>query len=65
MDIVKDLEAMRKRIIQEINTEFDLLIERVASEPLPASTPIEEVPYECKYHLQQAPKFLRGQSLQM
>ena len=32
MDIVRELEAMRKRMLQEINTEFDVLLSRIAED---------------------------------
>ncbi len=35
MNIIKELEATRKRMIQEINTEIDILIERTESEGIP------------------------------
>ena len=29
MDMIEELEAMRKRVLQEINAEFDLMIARM------------------------------------
>ena len=49
MDIVRELEAMRKRMLQEINTEFDVLLSRIAEETgqgnLCASLPVNDATY--------------------
>lgn len=50
VNIIKELEDMRKRVLQEINTEFDILIERAAEEL--SQQPREQVkPYEIRYPL--------------
>jgi len=60
MDIIKELEAMRKRIIQEINMEIDLLIERAKSEGLTMDTPIFEEAYESTFPLAAGSKIFKG-----
>ena len=60
MDIIKELEAMRKRMVQEINTEFDLLMERVISEGLTMTEPTEEAAYESTYPLTAGSKIFKG-----
>ena len=59
MDIIKELEAMRKRMIQEINTEFDLLIERTMSEGLTMESPTPQA-YESVYPLAAGSKIFKG-----
>ena len=60
MDVIKELEAMRKRMVQEINTEFDLLIERAVSEGLTiAESPTVES-YESAYPLTAGTKIFKG-----
>ncbi len=51
MTIIQELEAMRMRMIQEINTEFDVLIDRLSRE-VPASN-VAATPrdYEIAYPL--------------
>ena len=60
MDIIKELEAMRKRIIQEVNMEFDLLVERAMTEglTLDSSPSIQE--YESTYPLTAGTKIFKG-----
>lgn len=60
MDIIKELEAMRKRMIQEINTEFDLLIERAMSEGLTMEVPSTEEAFESIYPLAAGSKIFKG-----
>ena len=60
MDIIKELEAMRKRMIQEINTEFDLLIERAVSEGLTIAPPSPVQEYESTYPLAAGTKIFKG-----
>lgn len=60
MDIVKELEAMRKRMIQEINTEFDLLIERAISGGLTIAEPAAEENYESVYPLTAGAGIFKG-----
>lgn len=60
MDIVTELEAMRKRVVQMINAEFDLLIERVASEGDTPTLTTSEVPYESRYPLTAGAKIFKG-----
>ena len=60
MDIIKELEAMRKRMVQEINTEFDLLIERAVSEGLTMEASAEEEAYESVYPLTAGTKIFKG-----
>lgn len=60
LDIMKELEAMRKRMIQEINTEFDLLIERAASEGRTMETLPAEESYESVYPLIAGSKIFKG-----
>lgn len=60
MDIIKELEAMRKRMIQEINTEFDLLIERAISEELTMEVPSAEEAYESVYPLTAGSRIFKG-----
>ena len=60
MDIIKELEAMRKRMIQEMNTEFDLLIERAISEGLTMEHPSPEEAYESVYPLAAGSKIFKG-----
>ena len=62
MDIIKELEAMRKRMVQEINTEFDLLIERAVSEGLTMEASAEEEAYESVYPLTAGTKSSKEQS---
>lgn len=60
MDIIKELEAMRKRMIQEMNTEFDLLIERAISEGLTMEPSAPEEAYESVYPLAAGSKIFKG-----
>lgn len=60
MDIVTELEAMRKRVVQMINSEFDLLIERVASDKNTPTLATSEVPYESRYPLTAGAKIFKG-----
>ena len=60
MDIIKELEAMRKRMIQEMNTEFDLLIERAISEGLAMELSAPEEAYESVYPLAAGSKIFKG-----
>ena len=60
MEIIKELEAMRKRMVQEINTEFDLLIERAISEGLTVDSPPSPEPYESLYSLTAGSKIFKG-----
>ena len=63
MDILRELEAMRKRMVQEINTEFDLLIERARSEGMTAGEPAPAAPYqdyESAYPLTAGSKIFKG-----
>lgn len=60
MDVIKELEAMRKRMIQEINTEFDLLIERALSEGLTACEQATEEAYQNIYPLTAGAKIFKG-----
>lgn len=60
MDILKELEAMRKRMIQEINTEFALLIERAVLEGLTTELPPVEEAYESIYPLSGGSKIFKG-----
>ena len=55
MDMIEELEAMRKRVLQEINAEFDLMIARM--ERMEAQ---EEVPYESTYSLTAGAGIFRG-----
>ena len=60
MDIIREMEAMRKRMIQEINTEFDLLIERALSEGLTMELPAAEESYESVYPLAAGTRIFKG-----
>lgn len=60
MDIIKELEAMRKRMIQEINTEFDLLVERAVSEGLTMNVSSAKEAYESVYPLTAGSKIFKG-----
>lgn len=60
MDIIKELEAVRKRIIQEINTEFDLLIERAISEGMTVCEPVPDEAYQSIYPLTAGAKIFKG-----
>lgn len=63
MEVIKEIEAMRKRMIQEINTEFDRLIERISSEYAENwefALSAEGIPYETKYPLAAGAKIFKG-----
>ena len=60
MNILHELEAVRKRMIQEINTEFDLLMERVVSEGIVTEGPVPEEPYESRYPLTAGAGIFKG-----
>lgn len=60
MDIIKELEAIRKRMVQEINTEIDILIERVKSEGLATNEPAIEEAYESIFPLTAGSKIFKG-----
>ena len=51
MNIIEELEEMRKRVISNINTEFDLLIKRAKSEEILIPDKNESKIYECTYPL--------------
>ena len=55
MDMIEELEAMRKRVLQEINAEFDLMIARMER-----MEEQEEVPYESTYSLTAGAGIFRG-----
>ncbi|MBQ9299161.1 MAG: hypothetical protein IJ214_01485 [Clostridia bacterium] len=60
MNILQEIEAMRKRMIQEVNTEFDILIEHLTKEEN-AGMPKETVsPYEMKYPLSAGAAIFKG-----
>ena len=60
MDIIKEIEAMRKRMIQEINTEFDLLIERAMSEGVTMDASCNVESYESVYPLAAGSRIFKG-----
>ena len=60
MNIINELEAMRKRMIQEINTEFNLLIERALSVGLTIDAPASAETYESVYPLTAGTKIFKG-----
>ena len=60
MDIIKEMEAMRKRMIQEINTEFDLLIERAVCEGFTLEVSSVQEDYESIYPLIVGSKIFKG-----
>ncbi len=60
MNIIKELEAMRKRMIQEINTEIDILIERAESEGLATDEPAAEEAYESIFPLTAGSRIFKG-----
>lgn len=60
MDIIHQLEAMRKRIIQEVNTEFDVLIEQAAKEQHMEDRKEYAKPYEVKYPLTAGAAVFKG-----
>lgn len=50
MDFITELESMRKRILREINTEFDILIEQMSTaEDSAAPQAVAPPPYEITY----------------
>ena len=59
MNIFQELEDMRKRIMQEINTEFDVVIEHLSKDL--NKNPYEHIqPYEMKYPLTAGPGIFKG-----
>ncbi len=59
MNIFQELEDMRKRILQEINTEFDVIIENLSKDS--NENPHEHIqPYEMKYPLTAGPGIFKG-----
>ncbi len=60
MDIIHQLEAMRKRIIQEVNTQFDVLIEQAAKEQHMEDRKEYAKPYEVKYPLTAGAAVFKG-----
>ncbi len=59
MNIFQELEDMRKRIMQEINTEFDVIIEHLSKDL--NKNPYEHIqPYEMKYPLTAGPGIFKG-----
>lgn len=58
MDIVAEIEAMRKRILDEINAEFDLLIRRATNSNYRTAQQTTE--YEITYPLSASSKFFKG-----
>lgn len=59
MNMINEIEAMRKRILQEVNTEFDVLIERITKEGNASSEPPIS-PYEMKYPLTSCSGVFKG-----
>ena len=60
MNILQEIEAMRKRMLQEINTEFDILIEHITKEEN-FGEPNEHIsPYEMKYPLTAGAGIFKG-----
>ena len=51
MNIIEELEEMRKRMIRNINTEFDLLIKRAKIETMQSENNDKSKPYDCTYPL--------------
>ncbi len=60
MDIIKELENMRKRILQEINTEFDILIEQMSASEEISPVSVPAAPYEISYPLTAGGKLFKG-----
>lgn len=61
MNIIDELEQMRKRMISNINTEFDLLIKRAKSEaPQTNTQKSADKPYDCTYPLIVGPAVFKG-----
>lgn len=60
MNILQEIEAMRKRMLQEINTEFDILIEHVTKEANLGKTREHVSPYEMKYPLTAGSGIFKG-----
>ena len=60
MNILQEIEAMRKRMLQEINTEFDILIEQISTAE-GVTEPWEQIaPYEIKYPLTAGAGIFKG-----
>ena len=59
MIIFQELEAMRKRILQEINTEFDVIIEHLSKDLNENSNEYIQ-PYEMKYPLTAGSGIFKG-----
>ena len=61
MNIIEELEDMRQRMLQEINTEFDLLIERAREELAETEIPAPAAkPYGMKYPLTAGGAIFKG-----
>lgn len=60
MDFITELENMRKRILQEINTEFDILIEQMSSASAGTELTPAPPPYEITYPLTAGGKLFKG-----
>lgn len=60
MNIIEELEEMRKRVVRNINTEFDLLIERAKSETVQGPDKHDSKSYECTYPLTVGPAVFKG-----
>lgn len=60
MNIIEELEEMRKRVIRNINSEFDLLIERAKSETIQPPDPNDKKSYDCTYPLVVGPAVFKG-----
>ncbi len=59
MNYIEELEAMRRRILQEINTEIDILIERAKTEGNCRDT-VAVKPYEIRYPLTAGGNIFKG-----
>ncbi len=59
-NIIVELEALRKRILQEVNTEFDRIIELAAKRENMNDRKEYAKPYEMRYPLTAGPNIFKG-----
>lgn len=60
MNILQGIEEARKRILDEVNAEFDLLLKRVSQSEKTECPEQQKSPYEIQYPLIAGPKLFKG-----
>lgn len=60
MNMIQEIEGARKRILQEVNTEFDILLDHISQFGNVSSQKEQTLPYEVKYPLTAGASLFKG-----